>query len=302
MSDCRWPCCSVRQRFAVTGFDIDEHKVSALNSGGSYIVRILPKEIQSAQKSGFRATSDYRPDRPYGRRHHLRSDPAERVSRTRPELHYEHHRGDCATPARRPVDRAGKHDLSGNHRGSRHSPPGKGQPCGFESDPRGLAGKFLCRVLSRARRSGQYHGGAPRHPKGCRGRGAHGNGACLRLVRDYLQSHRAGLQPGGGRADQASGKYLPLRKHRLGQRDEAALPAHGHRSFRGHRGGQNQALRIPGFLSGPGIGRTLHSDRSFLLVVEGKAVRLPHQVYRTGRRSEHWHALLRGRGGRCRSQ
>ena len=47
------------ERFQVTGFDIDEQKVAALNSGGSYIVRILPKEIQSAQKSGFSATSDY---------------------------------------------------------------------------------------------------------------------------------------------------------------------------------------------------------------------------------------------------
>jgi UDP-N-acetyl-D-glucosamine dehydrogenase len=47
------------QRFRVTGFDIALDKVSTLNSGGSYIVRILPAEIQEAQKSGFRATSDY---------------------------------------------------------------------------------------------------------------------------------------------------------------------------------------------------------------------------------------------------
>ena len=47
------------ENFAVTGFDIEERKVSALNNGGSYIVRILPAAIQNAQKSGFRATSDY---------------------------------------------------------------------------------------------------------------------------------------------------------------------------------------------------------------------------------------------------
>jgi UDP-N-acetyl-D-glucosamine dehydrogenase len=45
--------------FVVTGFDIEERKVSTLNAGGSYIVRILPDAIQNAQKSGFRATSDY---------------------------------------------------------------------------------------------------------------------------------------------------------------------------------------------------------------------------------------------------
>ena len=47
------------QRFRVTGFDIEPRKVATLNSGGSYIVRILPSEIQEAQKAGFRATADY---------------------------------------------------------------------------------------------------------------------------------------------------------------------------------------------------------------------------------------------------
>ncbi len=47
------------ERFRVTGFDIAADKVSTLNAGGSYIVRILPVGIQKAQKSGFRATADY---------------------------------------------------------------------------------------------------------------------------------------------------------------------------------------------------------------------------------------------------
>lgn len=47
------------ERFRVTGFDIAQDKVKALNEGGSYIVRILPEMIQEAQKAGFRATSDY---------------------------------------------------------------------------------------------------------------------------------------------------------------------------------------------------------------------------------------------------
>jgi len=47
------------ERFRVTGFDIASDKVRALNDGGSYIVRILPEMIQEAQKSGFRATTDY---------------------------------------------------------------------------------------------------------------------------------------------------------------------------------------------------------------------------------------------------
>src|SRR5690242_13980964 len=45
--------------FPVKGFDIDQRKVSTLNSGGSYIFRITPSEIQQARKQGFTATDDY---------------------------------------------------------------------------------------------------------------------------------------------------------------------------------------------------------------------------------------------------
>ncbi|MGA9040133.1 MAG: nucleotide sugar dehydrogenase [Terriglobales bacterium] len=47
------------EKFKVTGFDIDERKVSTLAEGGTYIVRILAEEIQQAKKQGFQATSDY---------------------------------------------------------------------------------------------------------------------------------------------------------------------------------------------------------------------------------------------------
>ncbi len=48
-----------RERFRVTGFDIAADKVTTLNNGRSYIVRIAPEEIEEAQRAGFRATSDY---------------------------------------------------------------------------------------------------------------------------------------------------------------------------------------------------------------------------------------------------
>jgi len=47
------------QKFPVTGFDIDQRKVSTLEAGGSYIFRIPPTEIQAARAHGFRSTSDY---------------------------------------------------------------------------------------------------------------------------------------------------------------------------------------------------------------------------------------------------
>ena len=47
------------QKFRVTGFDIDQKKVDTLNSGGSYIFRITPEEIQTARTKGLTATSNY---------------------------------------------------------------------------------------------------------------------------------------------------------------------------------------------------------------------------------------------------
>jgi UDP-N-acetyl-D-glucosamine dehydrogenase len=46
-------------KFQVTGFDIDQHKVATLTSGGSYIHRIPPTEIQAARSRGFCATADF---------------------------------------------------------------------------------------------------------------------------------------------------------------------------------------------------------------------------------------------------
>ena len=47
------------QRFRVTGFDIEQSRVDKLNAGHSYIMRILPSEIQEAQRAGLSATADY---------------------------------------------------------------------------------------------------------------------------------------------------------------------------------------------------------------------------------------------------
>jgi UDP-N-acetyl-D-glucosamine dehydrogenase len=45
--------------YKVTGFDIDERKVSRLNRGESYIERIADATIAHARKSGFEATTDF---------------------------------------------------------------------------------------------------------------------------------------------------------------------------------------------------------------------------------------------------
>jgi len=45
--------------YQVVGFDIDENKVSRLNSGDSYIERITARTIKGALKKGFQATTDF---------------------------------------------------------------------------------------------------------------------------------------------------------------------------------------------------------------------------------------------------
>jgi UDP-N-acetyl-D-glucosamine dehydrogenase len=47
------------QNFPVTGFDIDQSKVDALNNGKSYIYRIPAEEIQEARAKRLEATSDF---------------------------------------------------------------------------------------------------------------------------------------------------------------------------------------------------------------------------------------------------
>src|SRR6202158_1120066 len=47
------------QKFAVTGFDIDQRKIETLANGGTYIFRITPEEIQAAKSNGFKATANY---------------------------------------------------------------------------------------------------------------------------------------------------------------------------------------------------------------------------------------------------
>ena len=47
------------EKFAITGFDVDQRKVDTLNNGGSYIVRIEASQIQSARERGFTPTTEF---------------------------------------------------------------------------------------------------------------------------------------------------------------------------------------------------------------------------------------------------
>ncbi len=58
----------------------------------------------------------------------------------------------------------------------------------------------------------------------------------------------------GGRSLQDPGKYLSFGEHCHGQRTEDALRPHWHRCLGSDRRGQDEAVRVPGLLPGPGLG------------------------------------------------
>ena len=80
-----------QEGFRVTGFDIDAAKVDRLNAGESYIHRIDPEQIRSAQAKGFRATADFSEIGECRRHSHLRAHAAQRPPYARHELHRSHH-------------------------------------------------------------------------------------------------------------------------------------------------------------------------------------------------------------------
>ena len=58
---------------------------------------------------------------------------------------------------------------------------------------------------------------------------------------------------------------------------------HRHRRLGGHRGGQDEAVRVPGVLSGSGTRRALHPDRPLLSHVAGPEARGADPLHRAGR-------------------
>ena len=110
------------------------------------------------------------------------------------------------------------------------------------------AGGLLPGLLARARGPGQRVLLHRHHPQ-AGGRGQPGVDRGGR--RPLLGPHRpggAGVVVAGGRGGQAAREHLPRGQHRPGERAQDDLRPHGHRHLGGHRGGQDQALRLPGLL------------------------------------------------------
>ena len=122
--------------FRVTGFDIDQHKVATLNSGGSYIYRIPPTEIQAARSRGFRATADFSSLTDMDAIIICVPTPLDEYRE--PDLSFiTRYRQGHSTPfACRSIGGPREHDLSRHYRGSTCSNIGGRQRLWFEGSPR----------------------------------------------------------------------------------------------------------------------------------------------------------------------
>ncbi len=115
------------ERFAVTGFDIDVQKVTTLNNGGSYIVRIMPDEINAARSNGFRATTDFTELSAMDCILIAVPTPLDELSPARPQLIVTTAESIAPNLRAGQTRHPGEHHLSRHHRGGCWSPPGEGK-------------------------------------------------------------------------------------------------------------------------------------------------------------------------------
>ena len=111
----------------VTGFDTDEKKI-ALNAGQSYIQHIPADKIQQhVEAKRFDATTDFTRLREMDAV--LICVPTPLDERREPDLSYVEKTAQSIAPnlAAQPTDRAGEHDVSGNHRRTGAADSGEGR-------------------------------------------------------------------------------------------------------------------------------------------------------------------------------
>ena len=207
------------QKVRVTGFDIDQRKVTTLSQGGSYIVRILPSEIQQARSQGFEATSDY-----------SRLTEMDAIIICVPTPLNEYHEPDLSyitdtAKSIAPHLRAGQLVVleSTTYPGTTEEVMipilEKGNKHGLKASRGGpFTGQEIYVAFSPEREDPGNTSVARRDiPKVVGGLDAQASEMAAATVRNHFQPHRAGLVTGSGGDDQAAGEHLPLREYRPGQ-------------------------------------------------------------------------------------
>ena len=238
---------------------------SSSQRGESYIGHIPPRRVaRDARPAASRPPTDFdRLDEPDAI---IICVPTPLTEAREPDLTYivNSARAVAARAAAGPARRAGKHHLS-------RAPPAR-SCCRSWRRAACRPGKDFFLAFSPEREDpGNPTYSTPTIPKVVGGLDPASLRLAAALYGQVVVARRAGLQPRGGRGVQDPGEHLPRGQHRPGQRAEDALRPHGHRRLGSDRGGQDQAVRLPGVLSRPGPGRALHPHRPVLPDLEGPA-------------------------------
>ena len=126
--------------------------------------------------------------------------------------------------------------------------------------------------------------------------------ASLELAdRALRRRHREGgprLLAGGGGGGQDPRERLPRGQHRPRQRDEGRPRQDGDQRLGGHRGGEDEALRLHALLPGARPRRALHPARPLLPHLEGGGARGLGALHRARGRDQHRDAASTSSSGR----
>ena len=266
--------------FPVVGFDVDRAKPEALHRGESYIRHIGAQRVAAAFARGrIVATTDF--DRLSDCDAVIVCVPTPLGRHREPDLSYI--RSTAEEVARRL--RPGQLHRPRVHHLPRHDP--RGAPAALRGPRPRVREGLLPRLLAGARGPGEPDLPHPEHPQG-------GGGTRPRLARGRGRPLRGGDREGGaglvarsGGGSQDPRKCVSRREHRPRQRDEGRPRQDGNQRLGGHRGGEDEALRLHALLPRAGPRRALHPARPVLPHVEGGRARGVGPLHRAGGRDQH---------------
>ena len=249
--------------FTVTGIDLDQRKVDALNRGESYIQDVPTADVKELVDAGqLRATTDF-----------SAVDTLDTINIAVP------------TPLRKTKDPDMSYIVNSCQEIAKHFHPGMlvilesttypgttdelVLPMFETPDLKVGEDFFLCFSPERVDpgqpefSDQEYSQGGRRNHAGVhRNRGA--------VLRPGARNRGPGQLDARRRDGEAARKYFPDDQHRSGERDRHDVRSHGNQRVGSDRRGGHQAVRVYAVLSRAGPGRTLHSDRSVLSVLETK--------------------------------
>ena len=285
------------QKFSVTGFDIDAKKVDALESGGSYIYRIAPTEIQTARAQGFTATSDYA--------NIANMDaiiicvPTPLSEYHEPDLSYITATAESISPHLRSGQLVVLESTTYPGTTEEILVPilERSNTQGLQAARAGVKGDNVFHVVFSPEREDPGNDTVARRdiPKVIGGLDPQATELGAKLYGSIFNRTVPVSTPAAAEMTKlleniyrcvniAMVNELKLLCLRMGIDIWEVIEA-----------AKSKPFGFQAFYPGPGLGRALHPDRSILPVVEGEAVRFPYALHRTGRRSEHQYAvLLRG--------